>query len=532
MMNRKEFLRGGLSAISAASLPVSARTVSAASEAVSGAQGPVSITGFNPTIRLYPVKALGRLGEIRFATAEIGTMMPFLGPGEITWTVTVPEAGRYDIALCCSTTRAGLPVKIKAGRTEVDFAVPVTEGYFHPHPEGPAEDPGDPSGESFFRLKEFYNFARVPVPTGFDLVRGVNVVRLRVMGEKAGKGREVLRLRSVEVTPVGARAAIEADKSRARSRRANTDWFARAGYGVWFHFLDLTMPPSGPRIPYEEAVNRLDVEKLVGMVAETGARYMIWTVNHGNPTCPAPIKAWENLHPGWTTKRDLIREFADALGRRGIRLMLYMNPPGVGGMALNPGTVNGIPAYNEEDYANHLIDVFREFGARYGSHVAGYWLDSTFEATECFPNLPFEAINDAVKTGYPDRLVAWNNWVFPHETEWQDYFAGELTDLPVKSYGGRYIASGVAKGLQGHVALRFDADWLHIKQDTPMPVPRFKAKELADFIIASQAEQVPVTLGVGIFQDGSLGPQAMPVLREVKRLVRDHGRPATKARAL
>src|SRR3546814_14002367 len=88
---------------------------------------------------------------------------------------------------------------------------------------------------------------------------------------------------------------------------------------------------------------------------------------------------------------------ADALGKRGMRLMLYMNPPGVGGMALNPGTVNGIPGYNEDEYANQLIAVFREFGERYGPRVAGYWFDSTFEATECYPNLPFDKINDAIK---------------------------------------------------------------------------------------------------------------------------------------
>jgi hypothetical protein len=32
---------------------------------------------------------------------------------------------------------------------------------------------------------------------------------------------------------------------------------------------------------------------------------------------------------------------------------------------------------------------------------------------------------------------------------------------------------------------------------------------------------VPVTLGVGIFQDGSLGPQSIPVLKELRRLVRE-----------
>jgi hypothetical protein len=516
-MSRKEFLRSGASAMAAAVLPASA--VAAASVGASARlAGPVTIAKLNPTIRLYSAKALGRTGDVRFGTAEIGTMLPFLGAGEVTWTVTVPQDGRYDLAICCSTTtKDGQPVSVKAGKTSVDFAIPVTDGYFYPHPDGPADNPGDPSGESFFRLREYYNFQRVAVPGEFHLVRGVNVVRLRVLGQK---GKELLRLRSVELTPVAARAAVELDRKRARTKRANTDWFARAGYGLWFHFLDLTTPPHGPRKPYDQAVDALDVGKLVATVAETGAKYLIFTVNHGNPTCPAPIRSWEALHPGWTTKRDLIGELAAALNRRGMRLMLYMNPPGIGGMSLNPGTVNGIPGYNEDEYASQLIAVFREFGERYGTRVAGYWFDSTFEATECYPNLPFEALNDAIKTGYPDRMVAWNNWVFPAETEWQDYFAGELTDLPLKSYGGRYIGWGVAKGLQGHVALRFDADWLHIAQDKPMPPPRFKASELADYIRSCQALQVPVTLGVGLFQDGSIGPEAMPVLREVRRLVR------------
>ncbi len=522
-MSRKEFLRNGLSTMAVAGLPVSGVASAAVAECSPAQQaGPVTISTLNPVIRLYPAGAVAQSGDIRFGTAEIGTMLPFLGPGEVTWTVSVPKAGRYAVTLCCSTTKPGQPVKVKAGRADVDFAMPVTEGFFFPHPDGAVEDPGDPSGESFFRLREFYNFDRVAVPGEFYLVRGVNVVRLRVSGDK---GKEILRLRSIELTPIEQRGAIAADQKRARAQRANTDWFARAGYGMWFHFLDLTTSPHGPRKPYEQAVNELDVEKLAETVATAGAKYLIFTVNHGNPTCPAPIGNWERLHPGWTTKRDLIGDLADVLGRRGIRLMLYMNPPGLGSMALKPGTVIGVPAFNEDEYANQLIQVFREFGERYGPRVAGYWFDSTFEATECYPNLPFEALAEALKTGHPGRLVAWNNWVFPSETEWQDYWAGELTDLPLKPFAGRYIQHSVGEGLQAHVALRFDADWLHIAQDTPMPPPRFTARELADYIRTCQADQVPVTLGVGIFQDGTLGPQALPVLKDVRRLVRPHHPP-------
>src|SRR3546814_6084849 len=82
-MSRKEFLRSGLSSMAVAGLP----TTGVAAAAVAGASpaaesGPVTITTLNPTIRLYPAKALGRMGDIRFGTAEIGTMMPFLGAGE------------------------------------------------------------------------------------------------------------------------------------------------------------------------------------------------------------------------------------------------------------------------------------------------------------------------------------------------------------------------------------------------------------------------------------------------------------------
>jgi len=59
------------------------------------------------------------------------------------------------------------------------------------------------------------------------------------------------------------------------------------------------------------------------MVRATGAGYVIFTVNHADPHCPAPIRSWEKYHSGWTTKRDLIGEIADALQARGIRLMLY-----------------------------------------------------------------------------------------------------------------------------------------------------------------------------------------------------------------
>lgn len=519
-MNRKEFLRTGLSTMAVAGLPASA--ASAARFAAADAQrGPVSVEKLDPVIRLYPAKAASRSGEFRFGPAELSVMLPFLGAGEVLWTVEVAEPGEYDLALCYSTTRAGTPVTIEAGPSKVAFAAPVTEGYFYPHPDGPAKNPGDPDSDSFWTMREYYLFERVAVPGRIALVRGVNVVRLKVAGEK---GEEILRLRSLELTPAAQRAAVEADKQRARARRANTDWFADAGYGMWFHFLNLTVPRKGPPIPYEQAINALDVKKLAQTVVDCGPRYLIWAVNHGYPTCPAPIKSWERLHPGWTTKRDFLGELADALGKHGIRLMLYMNCPGIGRLVQQNGTALDLPEYSEAEYATQLCDVFREFGDRYGTRVAGYWFDSWFQTTESYPNLPHEALFDAVKTGNPDRMVSLNYWAFPIETEWQDYWSGEITDLPAKPFKARYIRRGAGQGLQGHSAIRFDAPWYHIVQDKPMDLPRYTADQLADYIRTCQADRVPVTLGVGIYQDGTLGEQSVQVLKQLRQKIRGAGR--------
>ena len=289
---------------------------------------------------------------------------------------------------------------------------------------------------------------------------------------------------------------------------------------MWFHYLDLTTPRQGPPKSYPEAVNELDVEKLAALVEECGAKYLIFTVNHGHPTCPAPIQSWEALHPGWTTQRDLIGELADALQRRGIKLMLYINCPGLGDLAQLNGTAVDRPSVSEEEYANRLIGVFREFGLRYRDKVAGYWLDSWFQTIESYPNLPFDKLGEAIKSGDPDCLIAYNQWAFPSETDWQDYWAGELTDLPVKRFHSRYVRRGAGQGLQAHSAIKLDAPWFHITVDKEMEPPLYTAGELAEYIKGCMQDEVPVTLGVGIYQDGTIGERSREVLRELRKLIR------------
>src|SRR3546814_11788578 len=103
------------------------------------------------------------------------------------------------------------------------------------------------------------------------------------------------------------------------------------------------------------------------------------------------------------------------------------------------------------------------------------------------------------------RISDWSSDVCSSDlVEWQDYWSGEITDLPAKPFKTRYIGRGAGAGLQAHSAIRFDAPWFHITQDTPMEPPRYTAAELAEYIRICQGDRAPVTLGVGIYQDGTI----------------------------
>src|SRR3546814_3962730 len=92
--------------------------------------------------------------------------------------------------------------------------------------------------------------------------------------------------------------------------------------------------------------------------------------------------------------------------------MLYMNCPGIGKREQQAGTALDLPAFSEVEYSNQLAEVFREFGHRYGTRVAGYWFDSWFQTTESYPNLPHEALRSEEHTSELQSLMRISYAVF------------------------------------------------------------------------------------------------------------------------
>ncbi len=65
---------------------------------------------------------------------------------------------------------------------------------------------------------------------------------------------------------------------------SNTDWFQRAGYGVFVHYLeDLQNDPQqvhslGRETSWDECVREFDARRFADAMGEAGAGYVIFTV--------------------------------------------------------------------------------------------------------------------------------------------------------------------------------------------------------------------------------------------------------------
>jgi len=455
------------------------------------------IHGLTPYNRLYGATAAAIGGNARLDNLKISVKCK--DSSSIKWNVTAPEAGEYDLFISCAVPVPHFRLEVSSGPSSVKSDLKITEGVYRSTEDG-----------------WYFNFDKNRLDGRLHLTRGVNPVTLQVSGTDKDA---VIHFRCLEVISVSASAEITAAEANARADRTSTDWFVKAGYGAMFHWTDFTQPREGTKKPYPDAVDDFDVNAFASLLEEMGASYVIFTLNHAHPHCPAPIHAWEAVHPGWTTKRDLIGDIAEALAKRGIRLILYINSPVLTNFGKTGETGLYELTFSEEQFTEIHKNVLSEIGSRYGEKLAGYWFDSWYQSLAAYPDVPIEAIYRYCKAGNPGRITAFNFWIFPVLTPWQDYWAGELNALedPFKS---RYIQAGAGAGFQAHGMLSMLPSWVH-SEAGPIPPPQFSAEDLIAYMKANMEHQAVTTINIGIYQDGTIEQSSLDMMRQLRRAIRE-----------
>jgi hypothetical protein len=410
------------------------------------------------------------------------------------WDIQVEKAGEYEVAVNyqCGQNAGGSAFEISTLKSKVTGATHET-------------------GNAWKKP----NWELQPLAGTLKLPAGKSRIEMHI-ARKAPDAGQILQLRALELVRPSVRKAMA---ERARKSRADTSWMVEAKYGIMTHWTARSMPRTGPQKPYCDAVRDFDVERYADMAREAGAGYVVFTTSHGGLFFPAPIQSIEKLLPGRTCPRDLLADLEPALKKRGIRMIVYS------GWSTSDDEFAKAFGYRDparlQEYANNMMAVMREIGQRYGTKMSGLFFDGGFE-TYLYPyQFPFEQFEAAARTGNRQRVISFNQWIFPKITDFQDYWIGESGgDLLPAPDPSTFAPGGVQAGIQGHLNPYLDDPWVHNRPDVAIHAPLHTEQELVEYVRHCVALKVVPSINLGIYQDGTVSEETLNQMRAVRKAIR------------
>lgn len=294
----------------------------------------------------------------------------------------------------------------------------------------------------------------------------------------------------------------------------NTDWFRKAGYGVFVHYLvglqnnREQIHSLGKQTSWDECVREFDTERFADTMAEVGAGYVIFTVMQINREMIAPNATFDRISgykPGEAcATRDLVEDLYQSLHKRGIPLMLYYTGDGP---RADPkaGPAFGFQNPVTTEFVRKWASVAQEYGERYGEKVAGWWVDG------CYPFIGYDQeklgiMAQALKAGSPNRIVALNRGVDPvvmAYTPHEDYTTGEQNrfyDMPAQRF---------LNGEQWHILSFLGSNW-------GQPGSKYTKRELSEYVFDVNQRGGVVSIDVLLYRDGSLDRSQVEMLKAVR----------------
>ena len=263
-------------------------------------------------------------------------------------------------------------------------------------------------------------------------------------------------------------------------------WMREARFGVMTHYLaDWIARGSGEPMTIERwntLVDRFDVEGLADQLKSVGAGYHLISIGQNSGYYLSPNATYDRLtgiQPSKCSRRDLVADLAESLGKRGIRLIVYLPASAPNGDAAAKKMLewqNG--AYRNREFQLKWEQVIREWSTRWGKKVSGWWFDgcywpNTMYRTSDPPN--FATFAAAARAGNSESALAFNPGVFyrifsltPHE----DFSAGEI-DQPDRLQIRR-TEGGRVDGAQIQVLSYLGERW-------GMGAPRFTVEQVTGF---------------------------------------------------
>jgi hypothetical protein len=274
---------------------------------------------------------------------------------------------------------------------------------------------------------------------------------------------------------------------------------------------------------WNDLIDHFDVAGLAGQLHSAGAGYYILTLGQNSGFYLAPNPTYDRLTgiaPSHCARRDLVSDLADALEKRGIKLIVYL-PAGApaGDRAAREALQWQNGPYRNREFQLNWESVIRDWSSRWGTKVAGWWFDGCYWPNTMYrtPETPnFASFAAAARAGNPDSVLAFNPGVVDRSLSVapeEDYTAGEIND-PARLMIRR-AAGGKVDGAQVHVLSYLGTTW-------GKGAPRFSEDQLAGYCRAIARAGGVVTWDVPIEKTGRIAPAFLEQLSAVGKTL---GRP-------
>ena len=310
----------------------------------------------------------------------------------------------------------------------------------------------------------------------------------------------------------------------AETNNPATDWFSKAGYGVFVHYLNdiqnsgNTIQSLGRSTTWDECVREFDADRFAAAMAEAGAGYVIFTTHQRTRFLIAPNATFDRVtgyKPGEAcATRDLIEDLYQALHKKNIPLMLYWtgNGPSADGQA---NAAMGWQTPVSKEWLAKWAAVTEEYGVRYGDKVVGWWVDGCYfkHGNLQYDDEKLGILARALKAGNPKRIVGLNPGVeLTAYSRHEDFTAGEQNrfhDRPTQRW---------LNGEQWHVLsfLGVDRADNYLAAGWGEPGVRYGKQELAEYIFAVNQAGGVISIDVMLFRDGGLDRSQLEVLKSLR----------------
>lgn len=191
----------------------------------------------------------------------------------------------------------------------------------------------------------------------------------------------------------------------------------RQKYGLFVHYVwggadkTVTVNPDGSKpASLQEVADRFDAAGFARDVQSMGVEYVIFTAWHANMNLLYPCASMDKWisAPRHTADRDVIQALLDELRPKGIRLYLYMHPQD--GHDFTPGE-QAASGFNDatnhyQTWNNFINEVYGETVARYGTNVAGYWIDCCTVKNNNHANIvDFDRLRATIQAYNPKGMI-------------------------------------------------------------------------------------------------------------------------------